>query len=145
MAKYLLDTTVFNRALDGLFNPATVLADGTMHATAHQMQELKATKKEARREELVNAFAEVEPGLVATASAVWGVSEWDAAEWTPADSIVPEIAAKLVELEGDRGDNQWRDALVLETAIRNAMTLVTADGNLADLAVFYDCDVIKID
>lgn len=135
MTKYMLDTNIFNRVLDGDI-PVEDFQDLHVFATHVQLDELNATKDTARAAALLNVFKRIEPEVVVTSSAAWDVSKWDQASWSAEDSLSQKILGRLRELDAETGkthrdpNNAVRDALIAETVIRNRVILISEDRNL---------------
>src|SRR6516164_7167804 len=76
MTAYILDTNVFNRLADGKAS-FDAFRGLRLAATHVQLDELSATKKPERAEELLRAFEKIDPKMDKTASAFPDVSNWD--------------------------------------------------------------------
>jgi predicted nucleic acid-binding protein len=134
MTGYMLDTNIFNAVLDQAVDLSAV-KEAIFYCTHVQSDEIQQTRNELRRQELEQTFKAVEAKKVVTASAVWGVSKFDASSWDAGDDLVEKLTQ---ELEGlDRSSrkkpstiNQSRDALITHTCISNGFILVTNDKNL---------------
>jgi hypothetical protein len=98
-----------------------------------QDDQLAATPKEPRRNQLKEALAATDGTRQPTAGIVWGVSRWDEAEWSDGHT------AKFFDLvlgDTQRGHKgHAADALLATTALRKADLFVTTDGPLARRAV----------
>lgn len=130
---FMLDTNVFNRALDSGLDPSVLSSRGPLFVTHIQVNELQATKKSDRLSQLLAVFTAVEQDAVPTAAAVWGVSEWGGAEFGSADGSFDAMLASLNKRNGDKKNNA-QDILIAVTAFKRRHTLVTDDQDLA--AVF---------
>lgn len=126
--RYMLDTTVFNRLLDGSISADRVHGRGLLYATHVQLDELTATRNERRCQQLLDMFREVAPIRLPTSSLVFDISRWDESEWGADDGVYENMLAALDERE--LKDNNPRDILIAETAYRHTFGLVTDDGNL---------------
>lgn len=127
----MFDTSVFNRLKDGAIPVEVLTKLKTVYVTHIQRDELIATDDPARRSALLAVFRDLGPEELATESTVWDVSSWDKAKWSANDGIYESLLARIKALDGrDRGDNQIRDALIAETAIKVGLTLVTDDIKL---------------
>jgi predicted nucleic acid-binding protein len=125
---YILDTNVFNRAADGRITLPVLKSEVHYYATHVQLDELSATKDDTRRTSLLQQFLSIGPERLPTESFVWDVSRWDLAKW--GDGILyPRIKGNLDALNQAKASN-IQDALIAETAIKNALTLVTEDADL---------------
>ncbi len=137
--KYMLDTTVFNRILDGRFSVA-VLPDVTgFVATKVQLSELKATNDPDRRAKLLSTFSDVAPDIEhASFSFDIPGAGFDEGCWRAEDH-----ATKLrTELEAMKPKlNNWQDALIAEAALCGGYGLATAAKNLALVAARHGIEV----
>jgi hypothetical protein len=76
-------------------------------------------------------FEEIGPETLPTETALWDISKWDEAKWSADDGLFDRMLTRLIELDGrDRGENQRRDILIAETAIKNGLILFSGDQNL---------------
>src|SRR5712691_8698035 len=127
---FMLDTNAFNRALDEAVNPALLSHRGKLFVTHVQLDELRATRRTERLEQLLSIFTAIDQENVTTAAAVWGVSKWDSAEYGDADGAYGSMLANLNSRNSSKGNNT-RDILIAVTALKRGYTLVTDDGDLA--------------
>ncbi|HEX2668536.1 MAG TPA: hypothetical protein VHP13_09205, partial [Gammaproteobacteria bacterium] len=79
--KFVLDTNLFNRLADGRLTLNDLPQNSQFVATHIQVDEINATRNEARKEVLLNAFKEIAPDIIPTESGVWDVSRWDEFKW----------------------------------------------------------------
>ena len=136
----MLDTNIFNRVLNDQLDIQAFASLGTFHITHLQEDELKQTANEQRKTDLLALFKRVEQHRVATESAVWNVSRWNEAKWTPEDSICGAIKTALKQ---DRGN--LRDSLIAETCIKNGYILVTDDIDLRKVIMEFSGKAITLD
>jgi predicted nucleic acid-binding protein len=133
---YMLDTNIFDRVVDGK-TPLAAFAERSVFATHVQRDELGAACPERARA-LLEKFEVIDPGKLATVSAAWNVSKWGEAGWGDDDRLWEQILGRIKELDQKkakkrkpkRPENQQRDALIAETAIKHGLTLVTDDTAL---------------
>ena len=119
MTSYMLDTNLFNDALDGKISVGEF---STLHllVTHIQRDELSATKNAARAAELYKVFDEIRPDQILTRSAVWDVSRFDQASYSSADGVLEKMLERLRELDAMAGKkardpaNQHRDVLIAD-------------------------------
>ena len=128
----MLDTTVFNHLVNGDIEPSRVPTHRQLFVTHVQLNEIQNTRSSDRLQALLAMFTAVDTTRVPTASAVWGVSEWGEAEWGSEDGFFESLLAKLNEKNKSKNNNA-RDVLIAETAIRRNLVLVTDDGHLAEV------------
>ncbi len=130
LAMFMLDTNAFNRALDIGVDPARLSRRGPLYVTHVQLNELQATKRTERLDQLLRVFEAVEQEAVPTSAAVWDISEWGAAEWGDAGGSYDEMLSRLNQLNGGKKNNA-QDILIAVTALKRKFTLITDDEDLA--------------
>ncbi len=149
MKHYMFDTNIFNHISGdelGLFKGKAKVV-----VTHIQPDELNNTTDPERRDELLDVFefltdVEVpsesfvldvsrldkaklsESSVVATESAVWGVSKWSQAKYAAKSGLYEAIKDELDKVE--KKPNNIQDALIADTAIKKSYTLVTHDSAL---------------
>ena len=131
MNHYMFDTNIFNEILDQKIDVSSI-TNASLYVTHIQLNEIQATKREERRNQLLQTFHEVDKEAIATESAAWDVSEWDNSKWGSEKSLCQPIAKRLGELNKKKKNNT-QDALIAETAIVNNQILVTNDKDLQDV------------
>jgi hypothetical protein len=140
---YMLDTTEFNAVAKGYVDVSSY-AGMRLFATHVQLDELNNTRSEEMRAQLLAVFNEVAPEKLLTESGFWGVSNWGECKWSARDGISIKMLARLGELDGEeRYPNQHRDILIVETAIKNGLTLISGDRNLRDVTAEFGGKVIE--
>jgi hypothetical protein len=129
----MLDTTEFNRLLDGKISAASFVGLRLL-VTGIQEGELRATKDCKRREDLLGVFKRIDPKLVAAASFAFDVegAGFGQAYWNDGSGTVERMLQRLRELDARSKDplNQLRDILIAETAIKSNAILISYDCNL---------------
>ncbi|HUJ42219.1 MAG TPA: hypothetical protein VLW52_01305 [Opitutaceae bacterium] len=95
-----------------------------------QHDELSAVPSEERRSRLLAQLQVLEPAAALTESMVVGISRVGACRVSDAREYTALLAA--LDLKRKKKNNS-KDALIGETALRNRMTLVSADGPLCDV------------
>jgi hypothetical protein len=156
--KYMFDTNVFNRILDGVISLQTLTGRVVAHATHIQRDEINNTKNPDRRASLAQVFGDVVAEspptdsfvlgvsrlgearlggerVVPTSSAVWDVSRWDQAKWGADDNVYSALKADLDRIKNK--PNNVHDALIAETSIKGRYVLVTDDTDLAAVTKKY--------
>lgn len=134
MKDYLFDTNTFNAVAKGSLKLANG-SDVRIFATHVQIDELAATKSEAIRSSLLQTFQQILPTEISTSSLVFDISKWDNSEWGIEDGIFEKMLHLLEVLERQcrkksTPENRSRDILILETALRKNLVLVTDDPQL---------------
>ena len=137
--KYIVDTCIFNKLVDGDIKPEELPDDGSFIASHVQIDEINKTGGEERRARLFLKFATVVDELVPTESAVIGVSRIGQSKISDGN-LHTKLKADLDLLNGGKRSNIM-DALIAEIAIKNDLTLLTADYHLQDVAKQNGCKV----
>jgi predicted nucleic acid-binding protein len=162
--KYILDTNIFNKILDGNID---VNFDGEFFVTHVQEDEIYATPNHDRKNQLLKIFKKIIQKDIPTESAVWDISKWDSCKWggesnskIPTESFVlGHSRIGMAKLSNDnlyseirdsldkkkKKPNNVQDALIAETAIKNNLILVTDDKTLREVAKSYYENVISFD
>lgn len=143
VAGFMLDTTVFNDVLDARLDPSALRTRGRLYVTHVQHDELKRTRDPARRAQLLDTFAVVAAERVVTESAAWNVSSWNESSWSR-DDLFDQMKAALDALNGSK-QNNVRDVLIADTALRNDYVLVTDDGDLTTVVRSFDGRSVTLD
>ena len=138
--KYVVDTNIINRLVDGIIRPEDLPTDGDFIATHVQMDELNKTKDEERRARLFIKFATMRPEVVPTESLVVGVSRIGLAKLSDGN-LYTSLRSGLDERNKAKANNK-QDALIAEVAITNGYVLVTTDTDLAIVAQAHGCKVL---
>lgn len=132
--KLMLDTNIFNLVCDGEIDPKAFKAHQLI-STHVQFDELNRTKCTSRRDDLRQHFEIIAPATVPTENFVLDISQWDWIKWPDEDSNYQSMLDRLRELDKKskkkcKLDNQRRDILIAETAVKSNCVLVSDDGNL---------------
>ncbi len=138
--RYIVDTCIINKLVDGLIEPEGLPSDGDFVASHIQIDELNKTKDEDRRARLFLKFAKIIDGVVPTETTLVGVSRLG--ESKLGDGVIyRSTKVKLDSLNGGKTNNAM-DALIAEVAIKNEYTLLTADYHLSEVAKNHGCKVL---
>ncbi|BEP62660.1 hypothetical protein GmRootV213_32140 [Variovorax sp. V213] len=129
MTTYVLDTNVFNKVVEGVFDRSSLPADSSFVVSHVQIEELNNTSDKERRLQLLLTLAQLRPTLVPAESMIWDVSRWDHAKWGDG-AIYTQVKTGLDALNKGKAKN-IQDALIGEIGIVNGHTLLTADKDLA--------------
>ena len=153
LPRFMFDTNVFNRILDGVIPVTTLTGRVEANVTHIQRDELDRTKNPERREALAKVFGEVVAGalptgsfvlgvsrlgearlggerVVPTASGIYGVSNYGQARYSANDNLYAALRSRLDSVNGQKSNNV-QDALIAETSIKEGHVLVTDDTDLA--------------
>ena len=125
--KYVVDTSIINKLVDGKINPFELPTDGEFLASHIQIDELKKTKEDERRAQLLARFDELGAEVVKTESALFDRSKFGGAKF--GDGITIQALTNALDAL-NRKKNNPNDALIGELAIKNGFTLLTADRDL---------------
>ncbi len=141
--KYVLDTVIFNRVLDGKFSLSSLPEGSAFVATRIQLEELKKTPDLARRCDLLRTFHEIAPELI-PASFSFDIkgAGFDEGKWSESDDSI-KLRSDLGKIKPK--PNNWEDALIAEVALEQKYWLVTADKNLANVARKHGVSVYSVD
>lgn len=75
--KHIVDTSLFNKLVDGSVRADELPKDATFVASHIQFDELSRTKNEKRRSELLQKFAEIVEAVLPMDTFVFDVSRFD--------------------------------------------------------------------
>lgn len=164
MNRYMLDTNIFNKILDGNIG---LNLRGDFFATHVQMDEILATTNECRRNQLLEIFKNILQRNWPTESSVWDVSKWDQCKWGNEEKIISTESfildysrMDMAKLSGDdlyikiknsldqrnkKKSSNIQDALIAETAIKNNLILVTNDKDLKEVFKEYSENVMDFE
>jgi hypothetical protein len=140
---HMLDTTVFNDALDGKIS-AAAFANRRLFVIGVQADELRSTRRPPTRQGLLLAkFEEIKPTSMLASSFAWGIegAGWDQACWNDGSGNFQKMLDRLRELDRKAKKkhkdprNPVRDILIAETAIKNGATLVSDDSRLCQVVL----------
>jgi len=130
--KYVVDTNIINRLVDGTLEIEDLPADGDFVATHVQMDELNKTKDEERRAQLFIKFATTVKQVIPTESLVVGISRIGLSKISDG-KLFSSLRAALDSRNKGKPNNA-HDAMIAEVAIVNGFILLTADQDLAQVA-----------
>lgn len=129
--KYVVDTNIINWLIDRKIEPATLPTDGEFVATHIQVDELNRTSNEERRARLFLTLTTTIRELLPTETTILDVSRLD---WCKlGDGLVYTSIKNHLDAKNGGRRNNIHDALIAEVAIVNGFTLLTADGDLAEV------------
>jgi len=134
----MLDTNIFNRRVQEKIG-ANALHGAHLYVTHNQWDEIQQTPGEDKRNQLMEIFQQVGAYEEQTASFFLGISVLNKAKLSGRSSLFNAMLTRLIELDKEDGktpplDNQRRDILIAQTAIKLNHTLVTNDKNLRKVA-----------
>lgn len=130
--RYMLDTNIFNRILDGKFALSALPTGSSFVATEVQIEELKCTSNQVRRTKLLEVFEEIAPDIVPASFSLdiagAGLDQGALSNGDDAQRLRTALEALKPKL------NNWHDSLIAEAAFIRGYGLITADRNLATIA-----------
>lgn len=138
--KYVVDTCIINKLVDGLIDSINLPADGEFVASHIQYDELSSTKDKSRRAILLQKFSEVINQDVPTETTICGLSR--IGQCRLSDGNLFESLKNRLDSLNKRKENNIQDALIAEVAITNGYRLLTADCHLSEVAKQHGCSVI---
>jgi predicted nucleic acid-binding protein len=143
--KYMLDTNVFNHVVEGK-RPLETLMGRNLYATHVQIDELEKAPPE-KRADLLALFKSVGTQTIPTSTSLWGISKLGLCNLSSDPELFQSLLERIKELDRKAGkrkkcENQSKDALIAETAIKNDLILVTNDKNLTKAAREKGCLVV---
>jgi predicted nucleic acid-binding protein len=145
---YMLDTNVFNAALDGRVLVASSVGR-ILLVTGIQEDELRATGKPERRVALLAVYKEIRSTVLPTSSFAFDIegAGFDQAYWNDGSGNFERMLARLRQLDHKNKSmpNQVRDILIAETAIKNRATPVSGDSNLRQVVSEFGGNAIEPD
>src|SRR3972149_8161930 len=130
--KYVVDTSLINKLIDGAVRADELPKDGSFVASHIQIDELKQTKNPERRSKLLEMFAETVNEVLPTESFIMDVSRLDGGKLGDGVSY-HSIRRELDSLNGGKSNNS-QDALIAEIAMKNEYVLLTANFHLYQAA-----------
>ena len=131
MRMYMFDTNIFNRILDGAIDIFELRGRVHFYATHIQLDELKATSNDQRRQELLAVFEEVvESNQIPTESFFLDVSQLDQATLGDEENDLCSRIKEELNKRNKNKTNNIQDSLITETAMKNGLILVTHDSDL---------------
>lgn len=137
--KYVVDTCLINKLVDGQVLPEELPTDGDFIAAHIQIDEINRTKDEDRRARLFLKFAQTIDQVVPTESFVIGTSRIGEGKHSNGEGYAL-IKRELDALNGDKASNV-QDALIAEIAMKNGFVLLTCDYDLYHVAQVHDIGV----
>ena len=168
MNNYMFDTNIFNRFLDARIDPKSLKQNNNYYVTHIQLDELNNTKDEVRKSELLKIFKQIGNIKIPTESAVFDISKFDEAQFSDEEPIAPTssfvlgfsklgmaklsdgdlyntLLKELNNLKPEGKENNIKDALIAETAIKNNFILVTSDNALFNTVKKLGFSVLSVD
>jgi predicted nucleic acid-binding protein len=132
MRKYVVDTCLINKLVDGSVGPDELPKDGSFVASHIQFDELNKTKNAERKAKLLEKFAELINEVLPTESFVLDISRLDEARL--GDGVSYHKIKEELDARNKSKPNNSHDALIAEVAMRNGYTLLTTDFDLYQTA-----------
>jgi len=132
MKRYVVDTCLINKLVDGTVGADELPNDGSFVASHIQIDEINRTNDFQRRTKLLKKFEEIINEILPTESGVFGISRFDKARF--GDGVSYESIKRKLDIRNGGKSNNSEDALIAEVAMENGYTLLTADFHLYQVA-----------
>ncbi len=132
MKKYVVDTCLINKLVDGSVSPDELPKDGSFVASHIQFDELSKTKNPERKAKLLKKFIELINEVLPTESFVLDISRLDDARL--GDGVRYREIKEELDARNKSKSNNVHDALIAEVAMKNGYTLLTTDFDLYQTA-----------
>lgn len=132
MGKYVLDTSLINKLVDGTIGADELPNDGSFIASPIQFDELSRTKNVERRTKLLEKFAETIDEVLPTESFVLGTSRLGKGRL--GDGVSYRALKSDLDSRNKGKSNNSEEALIAEVAMKDDYTLLTADFDLYQVA-----------
>jgi len=105
-----------------------------------QLDEIERTRDEKRKRALLRVFRDVPKESLPTSSTMLGLSRLDHAKLGDDANTFKKMLKRLQELDRKKhktltAENQARDILIGETALKEGLTIITEDSNLAQVVI----------
>ncbi len=127
---FMFDTNIFNAILDGNIQIDDLPRNFSYFVTEVQKDELEKTPDQWRKQKLLEVFKSINQKNIPTSTGVLGFSSWGNCCYS--DGVFyKKILNDLNQIEKKK--NNFKDALIGETAIQNGLILVTNDKALAEV------------
>ncbi|MBD3374771.1 hypothetical protein GF406_07050 [candidate division KSB1 bacterium] len=131
--RYVVDTCIFNKLLEGVLDLADLPSNGEYCATHIQKDELNQTKDKIKRERLSSVFEKVTQIHLLTETTAIGISKIGNCRLGDGVSYI-DIRARLDKRNKGKHNN-IQDAMIAEVAFKNNYTLLTTDKDLAHVMI----------
>lgn len=129
--KYVLDTNIFNRIVEGKLSFLDLPSDGKFFASNIQLQELNNTKCKTKQRQLIRTFEEIGPTLSECLTTLWGRGVWGQGSWSQEGDYYKKILADLqLHHKPKKLSSDINDALIGEISITEKCTLISTDRDL---------------
>ena len=130
--KYVVDTSLINKLLDGSIHVDELPTDGSFVASHIQIDKINQTKNKKRRLELLKKFVETIDEVLPTESFVLGTSRLGEAKL--GDGVSYYTIKTELDSKNRSKSNNSEDALIAAIAMNNGFVLLTADHDLYQVA-----------
>jgi hypothetical protein len=140
MNGFMFDTNIFNQILDDEID-CNLFSGINCFVTHIQNDEIFATKDSDRRTDLVRIFLLIDKNTIPTETALFGLSRFGQSKYGDRE-LFNNFLNCLNEKK--RKQNNNKDALIAETAIKNNFMLVTNDETLSIVMIDFGGNVCKL-
>ena len=145
--KCMFDTVIFNRIVENDISVESLNEFVEVFATYVQRKEIndegmKDKEKQAKLNQIFNSLVSEEHYL-STESTLWDYTPWNKGKWTDPNDNYRPIRDDLDNVK--KKENNFKDALIAETAKKNDLILVTEDSPLENTAPNHDVKCMSYD
>jgi predicted nucleic acid-binding protein len=126
--KYVVDTSLINKLVDGSVESDELPKDGSFVASHVQIDEINRTTDAERKLKLLEKFKETIDEVLPTESFVLGASQLGGGKL--GNGVAYQSIKADLDARNKGKPNNSKDALIAEVAMINGYTLLTADYDL---------------
>ena len=129
LKRYVLDTNIFNRVVEGKLTITDLPSDGVFCASAVQLNEIGKTKDPVKRTQLEETFQKIGPQISECKTTLWDYDGWDTGTWDMKGEHYDALLEGLRNLHKDKLSD-FGDALIGEISITENCVLISTDKDL---------------
>ena len=131
LKRYVLDTNIFNRVVEGILAVTDLPSDGVFCASEVQINEIGKTTDPVKRTQLEDTFQKIGPRISVRKTTPWDYDGWGTGEWSQEGKYFNKILSKLQSVhKKDKFESDVRDALIGEISITENCILISTDKDL---------------
>jgi hypothetical protein len=116
LKRYVLDTNIFNRVVEGILAIKDLPSDGVFCASEVQLNEIGKTKDPVKRTLLEEMFQKIGPQISERKTTPWGYGGWGTGTWGMEGGYYDALLKGLRKLHSDKLSDV-EDALIGEISI----------------------------
>jgi hypothetical protein len=129
LKRYVLDTNIFNRVVEGKLAITDLPSDGVFCASEVQINEIGKTKDHVKRTQLEETFQKIGPQISERKTTLWGNGGWGTGTWNMEGKYFDTILKELRNLHPKKSSDV-EDALIGEISITENCVLISTDKDL---------------